>query len=134
MMKKISFLIAIAYIILLMTGCSTCRPVLYSNNHYKTVGPKQAKRDIQAAINMAKTQGLDDSSSSNKALAKSASRSAANAGVSATVGSASVAGAAGSGLSFLIDWMFTKKAPKPLFQKHVELTLRKQGYQILGWK
>ncbi|MBU8902692.1 MAG: hypothetical protein KOO69_08130 [Victivallales bacterium] len=133
-MKKILFLICSSSAILFMAACSTCKPVLYSNNHYKRVGSKQAERDIQTAIKMAKTQGLDDSSASNRTLAKSASRSAANTGVSTALGSASVAGATGSGLSFLIDWMFTSKAPKPLFKKHVELTLRQQGYQVLGWK
>ncbi len=120
--------------LLFLTACSTCKPVLYSNAHYQKVGSKQAEKDIQAAINMAKKAGLDNYSSSNRTLAKSASRNAASAGVSAAVGSTSVAGAAGSGLSFLIDWMFINKAPKPLFKKHVELTLRQQGYQVIGWK
>ena len=133
-MKKILFLFCMCSAILFVTGCSSCKPVLYSNNHYKRVGRKQAEKDIQTAIKMAKTQRLDDSSRSNKTLAKSASRSAASTGVSTALGSASVASATGSGLSFLIDWMFTSKAPKPLFKKHVELTLRQQGYQVLGWK
>lgn len=133
-MKKILFLICTSSAILFLTACSSCKPVLYSNNHYKRVGRKQAEKDIHTAIKMAKAQGLDDSSSSNKTLAKSASRSAASTGVSTALGTASVAGATGSGLSFLIDWMFSSKAPKPLFKKHVELTLRQQGYQILGWK
>lgn len=133
-MKKILFLICTSSAILFLTACSSCKPVLYSNNHYKRVGRKQAEKDIQAAVKMAKAQGLDDSSTSNRNLAKSASRSAASTGVSTALGTASVAGATGSGLSFLIDWMFSSKAPKPLFKKHVELTLRQQGYQILGWK
>ena len=131
--KKI-FFIFISTAMLFLTACSTCKPVLYSNDHYQKVGRKQAERDIQAAINMAKNSGLDNSSTSNRALAKSASRSAASAGVSAAVGSTSVVGAAGSGASFLIDWMFIQKAPNPLFKKHVELTLRRQGYQVIGWK
>ena len=134
MKMNIFFICLSTAILLLFTACSTCKPVLYSNAHYQKVGPKQAEKDIQTAINMAKKAGLDNSSASNRALAKSASRNAASAGVSAAVGSTSVAGAAGSGLSFLIDWMFINKAPKPLFKKHVELTLRRQGYQVIGWK
>ena len=133
-MGKNIFFICISTVLLFLTACSTCKPVLYSNNHYKKVGTKQAERDIQVAIKMAKAQGLDNASASNQALAKSASRNAASAGVTAAIGSASVAGAAGSGLSFLIDWMFINKVPKPLFKKHVELTLRQQGYQVIGWK
>ena len=133
-MKRNIFFIFISTAMLFLTACSSCKPVLYSNNHYKKVGRKQAERDIQAAIDIAKNSGLDNSSASNRTLAKSASRSAASAGVSAAVGSASVAGAAGSGASFLIDWMFTQKTPKPLFKKHVELTLRRQGYQVIGWQ
>ena len=140
-MKKYLFFICISSAMLFLTACSTCRPVLYPNNHYKEVGHDQAQKDIQAAIDIAKKSGLDDSSTSNKELAKSASKTAANTSVntavnvaSGTVGSGSVISATGSGLGFLIDWMFTKKAPKPLFKKHVELTLRQQGYQILGWK
>ena len=132
-MKKNIFLIFISMTMLLfLTACSTCKPVLYSNAHYRKVGPKQAEKDIQAAINMAKQSGLDNSSSSNRTLAKSASRNAASAGISTATGS--VTGAAGSGASFLIDWMFVKKSPDPLFKKHVELTLRRQGYQVIGWK
>ena len=133
-MKKVIFFICLSSVILLLTGCSSCKPVLYSNNHYIEVGHKQAQKDIQAAVDMAKKYGLDDASASNKTLAKSATRSAAGAGVTAAVGSSSIAGAAGSGMSFLIDWIFTSKAPKPLFKRHVEMTLRNQGYQILGWK
>jgi len=133
-MKKYIFIISISSAMLFLTACSTCKPVLYPNNHYNKVGHKQAEKDINTAIEIAKQSGLDAASNSNRELAKSASRSAASAGVSAAVGSASVAGAAGSGTSFLIDWLFTQKAPKPLFKKHVELTLRKQGYQVLGWK
>ena len=134
MKKNLTIIFCTSLSLLFLTACSTCRPVLYSNNHYNKVGPKQAEKDIQAAIDMAKIQGLDDASASNKNLAKSASRSAASVGVQSAIGATSVSGAAGSGLFFLIDWMFTSKAPKPLFQKHVELTLRQQGYQILGWK
>lgn len=133
-MKNYIFFICISSALLFLTACSTCKPVLYPNNHYNEVGQKQAEKDIQAAIDTAKKSGLDDSSTSNKALAKSASRSAASTGVRAAVGTSSVAGATSSGLGFLIDWMFTRKAPRPLFKKHVELTLRQQGYQILGWK
>ena len=46
-MKKILFLICSSSAILFMTACSTCKPVLYSNNHYKRVGRKQAEKDIQ---------------------------------------------------------------------------------------
>jgi hypothetical protein len=114
---------------------------LYPNAYYNKVGPEQAEKDIQAAIEIAKKGGLDDSPSSHKTLAKSASKTAANTGVSAassmasgSVGTGTAIGAAGSGLSFLIDWMFIKKSPDPVFKKHVELTLTRQGYQVLGWK
>lgn len=134
MRKNIFFVYSGSLLLLFLTACSTCKPVLYSNSHYLEVGPKQAEKDIQAAINMAKKSGLDNSSTSNRTLAKSASRNAASAGISAAAGSASVTGAAGSGASFLIDWMFINKAPDPLFKKHVELTLKRQGYQVIGWK
>jgi len=141
MKKNVFILCVISSAMLFLTACSTCKPVLYPNNHYKEVGHDQAQKDIQAAIETAKKSGLDDSSTSNKKIARSASKTAANTSVntavsvaSGTVGTGSVIGATGSGLSFLIDWMFTSKSPKPLFKKHVELTLRQQGYQILGWK
>ncbi len=141
MKGKAYILLAVSSGMLFLTACSTCEPVLYPNNHYKEVGHEQAQKDVQAAIDMAKKNGLDDSSRSNKALAKSASKAAANTGVNAAVSIASgsiasgtAISAAGNGLRFLIDWMFVKKNPGPLFKKHVELTLKQQGYQILGWK
>ena len=139
--KNVFIFCAVSSGILFLAACSTCRPVLYPNNHYREVGSGQAEKDVQNAIDNAKRSGLDDSSSSRKALAKSASKRAAGTGVNAAVdiasggiGSGTVIGAGGSGLSFLIDWMFSKKTPRPLFKKHVEFTLRQQGYQVLGWK
>ncbi|MDD5599155.1 MAG: hypothetical protein PHV82_14505 [Victivallaceae bacterium] len=127
--------------LLLLAACSACRPVLYPNAHYKKVGPEQAEKDIQTAIEMARSGGLDATPASHRTLAKSATKTAANTGVSAAVGVASgsagagtAIGAAGNGLGFLIDWMFVKKAPDPVFKRHVELTLSQQGYQVLGWK
>ena len=141
MIKNLLLMSTTCLLLLLMAACSTCRPVLYPNDHYQEVGDEQAQKDVQHAIDIAKKQGLDDASAANESLARSASRTAAHAGVNTaasvatgTVGVSSAAGAASSGLGLLIDWMFTKKQPKPLFKKHVELTLRKQGYQILGWK
>jgi hypothetical protein len=144
MIKEFWIISTACLLLLLMTACSTCstcRPVLYPNKHYHEVGEKQAQKDIQSAIEIAKKQGLDDTSASSDALARSASKTAAHAGVNTaasvatgTVGVSSAAGAASSGLGLLIDWMFAKKQPRPLFRKHVELTLRKQGYQVLGWK
>jgi hypothetical protein len=140
-MKKAIFLICISSAMLFLAACSTCKPVLYPNRHYNEVGHKQALKDIQVAIEIAKQSGLNDASASNRTLAKSATKTAASTGVSAagsiaigSITSGSAIGAGASGLSFLIDWMFTQKAPEPLFKKHVELTLRKQGYQVLGWK
>lgn len=140
-MKKNTFVICTCSAMLLLTSCSTCRPVLYPNDHYNEVGHEQAAIDIKAAIETAKKSGLDDASASNEYLAKSATKTAANTSINAagsiaagSISSGSAIGATASGLSFLIDWMFAKKAPRPLFKKHVELTLRKQGYQVLGWK
>ena len=141
-MKKNLFIICCtSSALLFLTACSTCRPVLYSNNYYNKVGHEQAEKDIQTAISMAKRQGLDNASASNRTLAKSATKTATNTSVNAagsiaagSISSGSAIGAGASGLSFLVDWMFSQKAPKPLFKRHVELTLRRQGYQVLGWK
>lgn len=139
--KNVFILCAVSSGILFLAACSACRPVLYPNKHYREVGSKRAREDVQAAIDSAKRSGLDDSSSSNRTLAESGSKRAASTGVSTAVdvasggiGPGTVIGAGGSGIIFLIDWMFSKKAPRPLFKKHVELTLRRQGYQVLGWK
>lgn len=128
-------------LLLTMAACSTCRPVLYPNEHYQEVGSEQAEKDILKAIKNAKKQGLDDASASNEQLAKTAGKTAARTGVntavnaaSGSVGVSTAASAAGSGMGLLIDWLFVKKQPDPLFKKHVELTLAKQGYQVLGWK
>jgi hypothetical protein len=127
--------------VLSLCACSTCEPVLYPNKYYNKVGKEQAEKDVRYAIKSAKGCGLDDSSTSDRSLAKSASRTAARTGVSTatsvaagSIGTGTAISVTGSGLSFLIDWMFTKKAPEPMFRKHVELTLTKQGYQVLGWK
>lgn len=128
-------------LLVLLSSCSSCKPVLYPNEHYQQVGAEQAEKDVQAALSAARGSGLDDRAVSGRTLAKSAGRNAAGAGVTVAAGAVSgglgagtAVSAAGSGTNFLIDWMFTEKTPDPLFRKYVELTLRKQGYQIVGWK
>ncbi|MDD5728609.1 MAG: hypothetical protein PHV59_08605 [Victivallales bacterium] len=128
-------------LLLLLTACSTCRPVLYPNGHYREVGREQAEKDIQSAIDNAKKQGLDDTSATHAALARSAGKTAAGTGAAVAVNAASgsagmgsAASAAGGGMGLLIDWLFVKKTPRPLFRKHVELTLKEQGYQVIGWQ
>ncbi|MDD5699410.1 MAG: hypothetical protein PHH77_12420 [Victivallaceae bacterium] len=140
-MGKRIIISVISLVFLLLSSCSTCKPVLYPNEHYRQVGAEQAEKDVRAALDAARRAGLDNTSSSNRTLAKSASRNAASAGVNTAVGAASggigagtAISTAGSGTNFLIDWMFTPKTPDPCFRKYVELTLKKQGYQVIGWK
>jgi hypothetical protein len=126
---------------IIFSGCSSCKPVLYPNKHYKQVGSKQAKRDLEEVLQEAEDAGLDHNSSNTRALGRTAADTATRTGTSVALGAATggigpgTAISAGSaGASGLIRWMFSSNTPDPLFKRYVEMRLREKGYIVLGWK
>lgn len=126
---------------LIFSGCSTCNPVLYPNQYYKMVGRKQADKDVKSTLAEAKKAGYDDKSKSGNDLGKSAVKTAAgvgvNTGLSFALGGFGIGGiisAAVGGTSWLLECIFTKKQPDPVFKQYVETRLAEKGYKVIGWK
>ncbi|MDH4328793.1 MAG: hypothetical protein OEV77_09740, partial [Nitrospira sp.] len=46
--------------LLLLTACSSARPVLYPNAHFQSVGKEGAQRDIDACKQLAESAGAEE--------------------------------------------------------------------------
>ena len=128
-------------IALTMVGCASTRPVLYPNEHYKTVGPEAAERDIASCMELAESAGANSSGSDAGGAAVSTAGGAAIGAASGAVGGA-IVGAAGSGAAIgaaggattgLLHWIFSKPRRSPVFENFVNKCLEERGYQPIGW-
>lgn len=124
-----------AFVVLLVVGCSTKRPVLYPNTHLKEVGQEQADRDTQECYSLAKqylksqsgNQAVEDSVKSGTV---GAAAGAAGGAVYGHAGKGAAAGAAASATRSLLR----VRDPSPLFMNYVNQCLREKGYQPIGWE
>jgi hypothetical protein len=139
--SKVALVCLYAAALLLLSGCSSPRPVLYPNKHYQQAGSEQATRDIDDAIKAADERNMTHSNDGKEAV-----RTSVNSGVSAGtvvgagaaagggIGGGTVVSAAGAGASGLVQWMFNHGQPDPLFRGFVETYLKNKGYQVIGWQ
>jgi hypothetical protein len=84
----------VAVLALMTMACSSARPVLYPNEHFKSVGQSVADADIAECENMAKAAGADRQTGEAGALAKG---TAVGAGVGAAGGAIGGAISGGQG-------------------------------------
>ena len=91
-------------------GCAAQRgPVLYPNEHLKTVGDDRAQRDIEDCNRLAENY------------------------IKSQAGSEAAKGAAG-GTSGLIHGTAKETQPSPVHRNFVDRCLREKGYEPIGWK
>jgi len=121
-------------------GCASSKPVLYPNDHYKTVGQSQAEIDIHECLELAERH----TSSSNKGQ-EMAQDTAVGAGVGAASGAvigavreaagkgAAVGAAAGATGGFLRS-LLRSSEPNPAYKNFVNACLKERGYQPVGWE
>lgn len=134
-MKKLLLLTAIV----ILTGCSTKRPVLYPNEHLQKVGQAQAQLDIEECCRRADAY---IKSEPGKEIAKDAAQAgtvgaATGAAVGAVYGKAgrgAAAGAAGGAVAATTSGIFRSKEPSPVYQNFVNRCLREKGYEPIGWQ
>ena len=125
--------------LLLLAGCAGPRPVLYPNDHYKSVGQGQAEHDISECQELAEAH----TSSGNKAKDM-----AQNTGVGAGVGAASgavigaIQGSAGKGAAVgaaagatggLLRSLLRGSGPSQTYKNFVNTCLKERGYKPIGW-
>lgn len=132
---------AILMMLLLLTGCTSPRPVIYPNKHFNEVGEEQAQKDINEAIRLAEARGLTTHTNDASQAAHAGVDSGVSAGTSVAAGAASggigagtAVSAAGAGVSGFTRWMFNQGQPEPVFRNFVDSWLRSKGYQVIGWK
>ena len=143
-MKLSIFMLGI--FILGLTACSTTRPILYPNAHYKTVGQQAAEQDIAACRQLAEEAGAQEGNTSQVGnVATSTAMGAGMGAASGAVGGA-ISGAAGTGSLIgaasvaalgLIRGLFGLARPAQPDQAYVNFVyrcLQDKGYEVTGWQ
>lgn len=136
-MKMFFFPLLITAVIL--AGCASQGPVLYPNEHLKSVGEEQAHKDIEECDKLADAYVKSDA---GKEAAKSTLGGAAAGTIIGGVGGAVVGdlgrgagvGAATGAAAGLIRGISKASQPSPIYKKFVEKCLRDKGYEPLGWE
>lgn len=125
---------------LVATGCAAKRPVLYPNETVNDVGWDAARRDVDECLKFADSYGLE-ANPAGRAAASTAVGGAmggASAGVWGAIrgdaGSRAAAGAAAGASVGLIRGILRWRDPDPIQERFVGVCLRRQGYEVIGWK
>lgn len=126
----------------LALACAAKRPVLYPNETVNDVGWDAARRDIDECLKFAEAYGLEP----NRA-GRTAQSTATGAAVGGATGAAwgavrgggragnrAAAGAAAGATGGFMRGLFRWRDPDPIQARFVQICLRKQGYEVIGWK
>ena len=138
-MKKLVLPVLIL-LVLALIGCgATQRPVLYPNNHLKTVGNAQGERDIDDCMQMAeayvkRNQESKVAEGAVKGGAIGAATGAAVGAVTGNFGRGLASGAAGGAAGGATWGLFKAAEPSPVYKNFVNRCLRERGYDPMGWQ
>jgi len=124
--------------VLLFSGCASHGPVLYPNDHLKTVGEERSKLDVQecerqAAEYVKSNAAADTAKSTAVGAAAGAVVGGAIGAVTGDLGRGAAAGAAGGGATGLLSGLFRSSKPSPVHMNYVDRCLRERGYDVIGW-
>jgi len=144
LMRRFNFL---GFALLILSACSTQRPVLYPNPYLNQVGVETADLDINDC--MRRADGYVSSTGGGEKILEGTAigastgavvggaAGAAGGAVVGRAGTAAAVGAAGGGAAGatrgLIRGLFTKRAPSPVYRNFVNRCLREKGYDPIGW-
>ena len=138
-MKRLALPVLIL-LALSLIGCgATQRPVLYPNNHLKTVGNIQSERDIDDCMQMAeayvkKNQESKVAEGAVKGGAIGAATGAAVGAVTGNFGRGLASGAAGGAAGGATWGLFKAAEPSPVFKQFTNRCLKEKGYEPMGWQ
>ncbi len=138
-MKKIVLPVLILFALALI-GCGAAqRPVLYPNNHLKTVGNVQADRDVNDCMQTAeayvkKNQDSKVAEGAVKGGAIGAATGAAIGAVTGNFGRGLASGAAGGAAGGATYGLFKAAEPSPVYKNFVNKCLQEKGYEPMGWQ
>jgi len=134
-------LLSLLLLAALALACAPKRPVLYPNETVNNVGWDAAQRDIDECLKFAEAYGLDPNRAA-RAAQSSAGGAAVGGATGATwgavrgvnAGNRAAAGAAAGATGGLMRGLFRWRDPDPIQVRFVAVCLRKQGYEVIGWK
>ncbi len=124
----------------LLGGCRTPHVIFYRNAHYERMGHEQAQADFRACLAEAEAAGTESGKAAE--IARNATEGAVTgAAVGGVVGSirgrpgqSAAAGAAGAATFSIVRGALRWRSLQPVTRRYVEICLRNQGYQPVGWK
>ncbi len=122
------------------TGCAGKRPVLYPNRALVSSGQELGQDDVDRCVQSAEDYGLDTRRGERVAestVGRGAIGGAAGAAGGAVLGDAgrgAATGAAAGAAAGFVRGIFRSRDPDPLHKRYVEICLRNEGYQVIGWK
>jgi hypothetical protein len=134
----------IVVLTVLLSGCSSQRPVLYPNEQFKRAGSETIDREVDECMQRADEYLASEgtaAASAAKGTATSATVGAAAGGAGGAVlghaGRGAAAGAAGGAAAGatrgLIESMWGRRGPSPAYKNFVFRCLREKGYSPIGW-
>jgi len=135
-MKKIWIVPLLA---LAAAGCAGPKPVLYPNDHLKSVGQGQAESDIESCRALAEDYGAAKDSSGQVAGSTAigggagAATGAVGGAIVGSAGTGAAVGAATGATAGLIRGLLKSSEPSGVHKKFVEKCLRDKGYEPIGW-
>lgn len=129
---------------IVVTACSGPRPVLYENDHLRTVGKEAAEQDIAACKEAAESAGAEEGSGGAGRVATStgvgagvgAASGAVGGAISGAAGSGSLIGAASGAVWGLLMGLFSlgSSQPSQAYSSYVNRCLQDKGYEVTGWQ
>jgi hypothetical protein len=126
----------------LLSACAGPKPILYPNDHLKTVGLDAAKQDIAECREMAEAAGAKPGEGKAGQVAGSAAVGAGMGAAGGAVGGA-IYGAAGHGSAIgaasgatigLLRGLFSRPKPGQGYINFVNRCLTERGYEPVGWE
>jgi Glycine-zipper domain len=129
---------------LLLSACSSARPVLYENAHLKSVGREVADQDIEACKEAAESAGAEAGSGKAGGVAKNtavgagvgAASGAVGGAISGSPGMGTAIGAASGAVWGLLMGLFNAGSSQPnqAYTNYVNRCLQEKGYEVTGWQ
>ncbi len=141
-----TFTIAAMLSVVLLSGCSTARPVLYPNAHLQSVGKETADQDIEACKLAAESAGAEAGDGKAGRVAKNtavgagigAASGAVGGAISGAAGRGSMIGAASGAVWGLLTGLFSAASgtshPNQAYTNFVNRCLQEKGYEVTGWQ
>ena len=129
---------------MMVAACSSAHPVLYENDHLKTVGKEAADQDIEACREAAESAGAKEGSGKAGGVAKKtavgagvgAASGAVGGAISGSPGLGSAIGAASGAVWGLLMGLFNAGSSQPsqAYTGYVNRCLQEKGYEVTGWQ